>query len=124
VVTLHGAGGDAARGTALLHPLADTYNLALLAPASRGSTRNALCPGHYGSDITILTTSSAPSPSTLNRCRYTDLKIRASLPYCRRAGGQIDSRLSGTVRRSFFVLPCRVPVRRSSVLVTGIPPPS
>jgi phospholipase/carboxylesterase len=54
VVTLHGAGGDAAQGMSLLLPLADTYNMVLLAPASRGSTWDALRPGRYGPDVTVL----------------------------------------------------------------------
>jgi predicted esterase len=54
VVTLHGAGGDAAGGMSLLLPLADRYNMVLLAPASRGSTWDALRPGRYGPDVTVL----------------------------------------------------------------------
>ena len=54
LVTLHGAGGDAARGLSLLLPLADRYRLVLLAPASRGSTWDALRPGRYGPDVTVL----------------------------------------------------------------------
>jgi len=54
LVTLHGAGGDAAHGLSLLLPLADRYSLVLLAPASRGSTWDALRPGRYGRDVSVL----------------------------------------------------------------------
>lgn len=54
LVTLHGAGGDAAGGMSLMLPLADRYNMVLLAPASRGSTWDALRPGRYGPDVTVL----------------------------------------------------------------------
>jgi phospholipase/carboxylesterase len=53
VLTLHGAGADAAAGLSLLAPVADEYGLALLAPASRGSTWDAV--GHrYGPDVSVI----------------------------------------------------------------------
>ncbi|MGY1743633.1 MULTISPECIES: alpha/beta hydrolase [unclassified Blastococcus] len=42
VVTLHGAGGDAGGGLALLRGLADERGLLLLAPSSRGTTWDAV----------------------------------------------------------------------------------
>lgn len=53
VVTLHGAGGDAAAGVALLQALADERGLLLLAPASRGSTWDAVL-GGYGPDVRLI----------------------------------------------------------------------
>ncbi|MBM7808900.1 putative esterase [Geodermatophilus bullaregiensis] len=50
VVVLHGAGGDAESGLALLRPLADERGLLLLAPASRESTWDAVVRG-YGPDV-------------------------------------------------------------------------
>ncbi|MGY1841837.1 MULTISPECIES: alpha/beta hydrolase [unclassified Modestobacter] len=50
VVSLHGAGGDAAGGIGLLRPLADERGLVLLAPASRGSTWDAVR-GGFGEDV-------------------------------------------------------------------------
>jgi phospholipase/carboxylesterase len=53
VVTLHGAGGDAEAGLALLRPLADERGLLLLAPASRGTTWDAVR-GSYGPDAAVV----------------------------------------------------------------------
>ncbi len=50
VVVLHGAGGDAESGLGLLRSLADERGLLLLAPASRGSTWDAVTRGH-GPDV-------------------------------------------------------------------------
>jgi phospholipase/carboxylesterase len=54
LVTLHGAGGDAAGGLSLLVPLADEYGLVLLAPASRESTWDAVLRGRYGPDVAVI----------------------------------------------------------------------
>jgi predicted esterase len=53
VVTLHGAGGDAAGGLALLRALADERGLLLLAPASLGPTWDAVR-DDYGPDVDLL----------------------------------------------------------------------
>ncbi|WP_337062473.1 alpha/beta hydrolase [Kineococcus sp. G2] len=53
VLTLHGAGGDAAGGLAPLRPLAEEHALVLLAPASRGSTWDAIT-GGYGVDAELV----------------------------------------------------------------------
>lgn len=53
VVTLHGAGGDAEAGLALLRVLADERGLLLLAPSSRGATWDAVRSG-YGPDADLL----------------------------------------------------------------------
>jgi phospholipase/carboxylesterase len=53
VVVLHGAGGDAEAGLALLRPLADERGLLLLAPASRGTTWDAVR-GRYGPDAALV----------------------------------------------------------------------
>ncbi|MGM0931010.1 MAG: alpha/beta hydrolase [Actinomycetota bacterium] len=53
-VSLHGAGGDASRGLSLLAPLADQFGLVLLAPASRGSTWDAVLNGSYGPDVSVI----------------------------------------------------------------------
>ncbi|MCW2618243.1 MAG: phospholipase [Modestobacter sp.] len=53
VLTLHGAGGDAEAGLALLRPLAEERGLLLLAPASRGTTWDAIR-GSYGPDAALI----------------------------------------------------------------------
>ncbi|WP_369135712.1 alpha/beta hydrolase [Modestobacter sp. I12A-02662] len=53
VVTLHGAGGDAEAGLALLRGQADERGLLLLAPASRGSTWDAVG-GRFGPDVVLV----------------------------------------------------------------------
>ena len=53
VVSLHGAGGDAEAGLALLRPLAEERGLLVLAPASRGSTWDAVR-GGYGPDVELV----------------------------------------------------------------------
>ncbi|MGR7026984.1 alpha/beta hydrolase [Geodermatophilus sp. URMC 62] len=53
VVVLHGAGGDAESGLALLRAPADERGLLLLAPASRGSTWDAVT-GGSGSDAAVV----------------------------------------------------------------------
>ncbi|WP_196882702.1 alpha/beta hydrolase [Arthrobacter sp. CAN_A214] len=53
LVSLHGAGGDAAGGSALLTSLADQYNAVILSPASRGSTWDAIRDS-YGPDVGVL----------------------------------------------------------------------
>lgn len=53
VVSLHGAGGDAEGGLALLRPLAEEYGVLLLAPSSRGATWDAVR-GGYGPDVELL----------------------------------------------------------------------
>ncbi|WP_448616766.1 alpha/beta hydrolase [Modestobacter sp. URMC 112] len=53
VVTLHGAGGDAEGGLALLRAQADERGLLLLGPASRGSTWDAVG-GDHGPDAALL----------------------------------------------------------------------
>ncbi|MGY1856989.1 alpha/beta hydrolase [Modestobacter sp. SYSU DS0290] len=53
VVSLHGAGGDAAAGLGLLQSLADERGLVLLAPASRGSTWDAVR-GGFGADVAVI----------------------------------------------------------------------
>ena len=53
VLALHGAGGDAAGGLAPLRPLAQEHGLVLLAPASRGSTWDAVG-GRFGPDADLV----------------------------------------------------------------------
>jgi phospholipase/carboxylesterase len=53
VVALHGAGGTAAHGMALLQRLADAAGLIMLAPDSRGRTWDIIL-GAYGPDIAFL----------------------------------------------------------------------
>jgi phospholipase/carboxylesterase len=53
VVALHGAGGDAQAGLGVLGGLADERGLVVLAPASRGSTWDAVT-GRYGEDAAQL----------------------------------------------------------------------
>jgi len=50
VVLLHGAGGDAERGIALLRGLADRERLVLLAPKSRATTWDVIS-GGFGPDV-------------------------------------------------------------------------
>ena len=52
-VMLHGAGGTAQHGLALLQPLADAAGLLLLAPSSRGPTWDVIR-GGYGPDVAAL----------------------------------------------------------------------
>ena len=53
VVALHGAGGDAEAGLAILGGLADERGLLVLAPASRGPTWDAVT-GSHGPDAALL----------------------------------------------------------------------
>jgi phospholipase/carboxylesterase len=53
VLTLHGAGGDAEAGLALLRPLAEERGLLLLAPASRATTWDAVR-GAHGPDAQLI----------------------------------------------------------------------
>jgi phospholipase/carboxylesterase len=53
VVVLHGAGGDAESGLALLRSLADERGLLLLAPPSRESSWDAVVRG-YGPDVAVV----------------------------------------------------------------------
>ncbi len=53
VVTLHGAGGDAAGGIAPLRELADEAGLVLVAPESRGPTWDVIR-GSYGPDVAVI----------------------------------------------------------------------
>ncbi|SNR23921.1 alpha/beta hydrolase [Blastococcus mobilis] len=53
LVSLHGAGGSAAAGLALLQPLADEHGLLVVAPASRGATWDAVRDG-YGPDADLI----------------------------------------------------------------------
>lgn len=53
VLLLHGAGGHAHHGIALLQDLADASGLILLAPASREPTWDILV-GQYGPDVTMI----------------------------------------------------------------------
>ena len=53
VLSLHGAGGDAEAGLALLRPLAEERGLLVVAPASRGSTWDAVR-GRYGPDAELV----------------------------------------------------------------------
>lgn len=53
LVSLHGAGGDAAGGLSLLTTLADQYRVVILSPASRGSTWDAIRDS-YGPDVDVL----------------------------------------------------------------------
>jgi phospholipase/carboxylesterase len=53
VLLFHGAGGEAAGGLSLLLPLADSYNLVLAAPSSRGSTWDGV-QGNYGPDVVMV----------------------------------------------------------------------
>jgi predicted esterase len=53
VLLLHGAGGNARHGISLLQPLADSANLILVAPDSRGSTWDVIM-GDYGPDVTYI----------------------------------------------------------------------
>jgi phospholipase/carboxylesterase len=53
ILTLHGAGGDAESGLAILGPLADERAFVLLAPASRGTTWDALR-DDYGPDTALI----------------------------------------------------------------------
>jgi phospholipase/carboxylesterase len=50
---LHGAGGNAQHGLALLQPLADAAGLLLLAPASRAATWDVIR-GGYGPDVAAI----------------------------------------------------------------------
>ncbi|MGY1887442.1 MULTISPECIES: alpha/beta hydrolase [unclassified Blastococcus] len=50
VLSLHGAGGDAAAGLDLLRPLAEEHGLVLLAPSSESSTWDAVG-GGFGPDV-------------------------------------------------------------------------
>lgn len=53
VLVLHGAGGDARAGLSLLAPVAEEYNLVVLAPASRSSTWDAVRSA-YGPDVDVI----------------------------------------------------------------------
>ncbi|MDT0275230.1 alpha/beta hydrolase [Blastococcus goldschmidtiae] len=53
VLSLHGAGGEAEGGLALLRPLAEEHALVVVAPASRGSTWDAVA-GDYGVDVELV----------------------------------------------------------------------
>jgi phospholipase/carboxylesterase len=53
VLLFHGAGGEAAGGLSLLLPVADSHNLVLAAPSSRGSTWDGV-QGNYGPDVAIV----------------------------------------------------------------------
>jgi predicted esterase len=53
VVSLHGAGGNAEAGVALFRPLAEERGLLVMAPASRGSTWDAVR-GRYGPDAELV----------------------------------------------------------------------
>lgn len=53
VLTLHGAGGDAAGALALLGAMAEERGMLLLAPASRGTTWDAVR-GTYGTDARLI----------------------------------------------------------------------
>lgn len=53
VLLLHGAGGDAQGGIALLQPLADASNLLLAAVASRRQTWDVIV-GGYGPDVSVI----------------------------------------------------------------------
>jgi phospholipase/carboxylesterase len=53
VLLLHGAGGSAQHGISLLQSLADTANLILVAPDSRGSTWDVIM-SDYGPDVTYI----------------------------------------------------------------------
>jgi phospholipase/carboxylesterase len=53
VVSLHGAGGDAQGGLSLLAASADAHGFAILAPASAGTTWDAIG-GRYGVDVAAL----------------------------------------------------------------------
>ncbi len=51
VLILHGAGGDAAGGLALLDALADAHRLLLVAPRSRDASWDVIARGGWGSDV-------------------------------------------------------------------------
>ena len=53
VVLLHGAGGEAQHGMALLRPLADAKQLILLAPSARRDTWDVIH-GGYGPDVALI----------------------------------------------------------------------
>ncbi|HEX8220116.1 MAG TPA: alpha/beta hydrolase-fold protein [Chloroflexia bacterium] len=53
VLLLHGAGGNARHTVSLLQPLADSANLILVAPDSRGSTWDVIM-SDYGPDVTYI----------------------------------------------------------------------
>jgi len=53
LIALHGAGGSAASGLALLQPVADQRDLLVLAPASVGATWDAIRRG-YGPDVDLI----------------------------------------------------------------------
>ncbi|MEX5269966.1 PHB depolymerase family esterase [Kocuria sabuli] len=53
LVSLHGAGGGARGGLDLLRAVADEHGVAVLAPASRGSTWDAVG-GRYGADVDVV----------------------------------------------------------------------
>ena len=53
VLLLHGAGGDAEGGLAMLQPLADASNLLLVAAASRRQTWDVIG-GEYGPDVSVI----------------------------------------------------------------------
>ncbi len=54
VLILHGAGGHAHDGLALLRDLADATGMILLAPASREPTWDILVSRRYGPDVTVI----------------------------------------------------------------------
>ncbi len=54
VIMLHGAGGDAEHGMALLKHLADTNNLIVLAPASRDYSWDIIASRSFGPDVSLL----------------------------------------------------------------------
>ncbi len=51
VLTLHGAGGNAEGGLALLDALADAHRLLLVAPRSRDATWDVIARGGWGGDV-------------------------------------------------------------------------
>jgi phospholipase/carboxylesterase len=70
-VMLHGAGGAADHGLALLADLADAWGLVLLAPASRGPTWDAVG-GAFGADVAAL---DAALTETFARCAVDPARV-------------------------------------------------
>lgn len=53
-VMLHGAGGDAEQGLALLHEYAEDAQLVVLAPESRRASWDLISDSQYGPDVTLI----------------------------------------------------------------------
>lgn len=74
VLVLHGAGGSATRGLALLRDLADDAGLVLLAPASRQRTWDVVL-GGFGPDVALV---DAALDATFQRCAVDRRRLAVS----------------------------------------------